>query len=381
MRVLTVTHYFSSHGGGIEIVAGHLCRQWRALGHEVCWAASDADPPPDLRGIKAVPLRSFNLIERITGLPMPILSVPAMRTLWREVKESDSVVIHDSLYLTSIVAMLAARRARKPTALVQHVAEIAFANALLRCLMKLANALITKAMLRSAGRVVFISATTRSFYAGVATKAPPALVFNCVDNSIFQFSQSSVRDSVRSMFGIPKRGKLCMFVGRFVEKKGLQVLRQLAGQRPDVNFVLAGRGPINPVLWGLSNVTVCGDLPQSSLAMLYHTADIFLLPSVGEGYPLVVQEAMACGLPVICGEETARADPGASKWLVGIPVALDEPEKSACLASAAIDDLKMSVEERAAMADYAARTYSWKEMAEQVIKQPEVPHWRTNCSR
>lgn len=374
MRILTVTHYFSTHGGGIEIVAGHLCAQWRAMGHEVVWAASDADPASVLEGIETVPLRSFNFVERATGLPMPILSFPAMCRLWRLVRTSDVVVMHDALYLSSIVALLAARHGRRPAILVQHIAEIAFANVLLRGAMKLANAMVTRPLLRAAGRVVFISATTRDFYAGVTTKAPPVLVFNGVDGGIFHYSRSTSHSSARAMFGISESARLCMFAGRFVQKKGLLILRELARLRQDLHFVLAGRGPIDPRLWGLSNVTVCGDLPQSSLAMLYREADVFLLPSVGEGYPLVIQEAIACGLPVICGAESARADPGASQWLVGVPVVLGEAERSAQLVGAAIDSLKTSEDERAAMADYARRAYNWKRMAEQVLESSGNPH-------
>jgi len=372
MRILTVSHFFSTHGGGIEIVAGHLCAEWQAAGEIVVWAACDADASPDLICIEAVPLRSFNFVERVTGLPMPILTLSAIQALWRSVRASDVMVIHDSLYMTSVVSMLAARCAHKPTILIQHTAEAAFSNVLLRLVMKCATVLVTKPMLRAAEHVIFISATTRDFFAHVATKVPPVLTFNGVDGKIFNFSKSA--PSSRSVFGIPENNTLCTFVGRFVQNKGLEILHELAKLRPDVHFALAGRGPINPVLWGLSNVTVCGHLPQSSLASLYRAADVFLLPSEREGYPLVIQEAMACGLPVICGEESAKADPGASPWLTGVPVALDNPLNSARLISAAIDGLQMDLDRRAAMAAYASDTYCWKKMADQVLSLQGPKH-------
>src|SRR6185295_6348590 len=103
MRILTVTHFFSTHGGGIEMVAGQLCTQWRAMGHDVLWAASDVDQPPCLEGIELVPLTSFNFVERATGLPMPIPTLSAMRKLWRTARASDVVAIHDALYVTSVI--------------------------------------------------------------------------------------------------------------------------------------------------------------------------------------------------------------------------------------------------------------------------------------
>ena len=47
MKLLTVTHYFESHRGGIEIVAGQLAREFARSGMEVTWLATDATAAPD----------------------------------------------------------------------------------------------------------------------------------------------------------------------------------------------------------------------------------------------------------------------------------------------------------------------------------------------
>jgi alpha-maltose-1-phosphate synthase len=359
MRILTVCHFYEAHGGGIERVAGQLCRQFAASGHEAVWAASDADALPS-GAITALPLPCINPTERLTGLPMPIPGWRGLRALVREVGRCDVVIVHDSLYVTSIMTLLAARFRRKPVVLIQHIAGIAFSSPVLRVVMALANVVVTRPMLRAADRLVFISDTVRQELMGDAAWRDYRLVFNGVDGALFYPA------AIPPPVGPASVGPI-LFVGRYVEKKGLAVIRSLAAHRPDLSFHLAGSGPINPASWGLANVRDLGPQSQQALAELYRTAAMLLLPSVGEGYPLVIQEAMACGLPVICGQPSERADPAAAAWLTGVAIDLADPEGSAGRCAEAIDALRLDAAARAAMGAYAARAYNWQAMAGAVL--------------
>jgi len=362
MRVLSVSNFFDTHGGGLERVAAHLNREFVAAGHDVAWAASDADGLP-ASPAKLIGLSCANPTEQITGLPMPIPGPRSVRNLRRAVRDADAVVIHDALYMTSILAMVFAKAAGKPVVLVQHIGSIPFASPLLGMVMSLANFVVTRPMMAAAERLAFISATVRDDLLGVPPRHPSLLVFNGVDQSIFNTRGGSSRDRTRTQWGLPADAPLAVFVGRFVEKKGLRILRLIAQRRPDVHFALLGQGPIDPHEWGLANVHVLGQQPQESIADLYRAADMLLLPSVGEGYPLVVQEAMACGLPVICGDGSAGADPAAGDWLAGVDIDLADPQGSAIRCATAIDALAAAPVDTAAMACYAAETYDWRRMA------------------
>lgn len=355
MRLLTVTHFYETHGGGIERVAGQLNREFQRLGYDTVWAASGEDAPPPADVATPVSMRCFNAVERLTGVPMPLPAGRALSRLSRAVRESDGVIIHDALYATSLAAMLAARLAGKPVVLIQHIAGVPFANPLPRAAMRLANRLVTPRMLAAADQVVFISDTVRQTFARVTFRAPPRLAFNGVDTAVFHAA------------GDAREERLALFVGRFVEKKGLAHLERLARRRTDWRFVFAGSGPIDPARWGLPNVSVERGRSDSSLAELYRRASVLLLPSVGEGYPLVIQEAMACGLPVICGAESARADPDASAWLKSVDVDPGNADATARRLSAALDRPVIDAAERTAMAAYAARTYRWPVLAEVVL--------------
>lgn len=367
MRILTVSHFFESHGGGIERVAAQLSRQFARDGHQAIWAASDQDPPPQ-PPVEVVPLRCANPTEALTGLPMPIPGPGGVRDLARAIAASDVVIIHDALYLTSIFAMFIAKLRGRPVVLMQHIGSIAFCSSAMQALMRLANYLITRPMLHAADRLLFISNEVRRELLGEPARRDSMLLFNGVDASIFHSQDASDRRAIRSRHGLPADATIAIFVGRFVTKKGLQVLEALARQRLDLHIAMVGNGPIRPEGWNLPNIHVLGPQSQQTIAELYGASDLLLLPSVGEGFPLVIQEAMACGLPVVCGDRSARADPAAARWLRGVEIELPDPAISALRCGAAIDGLFVGAPDRTEMVAYAAKTYNWTNMARSIVQ-------------
>ncbi len=372
MKVLLATAYFESHRGGIEIVAGRLARELGRSGANVTWLATDATAPPAAQAGcgRTVPVAAWNITEQKLGVPMPLPGLRGAGAIWRAVAASDCVLLHDSLYLTNVVAMLAARRFGRPVVLVQHIAAVPYANPLLRGLMGLANALIARPMLRASDQVVFISDTVVRHFGSLGFQAKPVLIFNGVDTDVFRLPPAGFdRSSCRRALGLPTGGPLILFVGRFVEKKGLHVIERLARARPELTFALAGWGPIDPAAWGLPNVHVLSTLQGASLAPLYQASDVFILPSVGEGLPLVLQEALACGRPVICGAETATADPAARGMIEGVAIDGADADKTAAAFAAKIDhilareagaDVTVAAMARHA---YVQTHYSWTEAA------------------
>ncbi|MGE0109890.1 MAG: glycosyltransferase family 4 protein, partial [Bdellovibrionales bacterium] len=129
---------------------------------------------------------------------------------------------------------------------------------------------------------------------------------NGVDLRTFQPPIPENRRFLREQFALKRDQPVFLFVGRFVEKKGLAVLHLLAKALPMCRFWMVGNGPISPENWLLPNVHVFRNRVNLSLTELYHAADLLVMPSYGEGFPLVIQEAMACGLPVLCSKETAQ---------------------------------------------------------------------------
>ncbi len=250
IRVLIGTAYFESHRGGIEIVAGMLARELqrqRGSGYLVCGrclAAARDRIPAAAHHCPSAPGTSRSAGS---GCRCPCRDPGVSRPSGASVRAADTVLLHDSLYPTNVVAMLAARWHRKPVVLAQHIAAVPYSNPLLRGIMGAANALIARPMLATADQVVFISAAVAGHFAQVPFKAAPRLIFNGVDTDVFRLPPAGFdKGRARASLGLPIDRRVVLFVGRFVEKKGLHLIERLARCRSDLTFALAGWGPIDP---------------------------------------------------------------------------------------------------------------------------------------
>jgi glycosyltransferase involved in cell wall biosynthesis len=311
MRVLLVTHYYPEHRGGVEIIAGQLARRLAGRGIELVWAASHCDPPPAWAGVTALPIRSWNGLEKRLGIPLPIWSLGGLRRVARAVEQADIVHLHDSLYLGNLIAYLAARRRQIPVIVTQHIGLVPYRNRALRGLMTLANHTVGRLTLGGCDKVVFYSDEVRSYFARFTRfRESPQMISNGVDRDLFFPSDVLDRQALRARLGLTADRPCVLFVGRFVEKKGLPVLHRLAEHFPQYDWLFIGWGPDEPAQWRLPHVRQIGSATQQEVADYYRAADLLVLPSVGEGFPLVIQEALSCGLPVLTSVETARACPG-----------------------------------------------------------------------
>jgi len=364
-RVVLVTHYYPAHRGGVERIAGQLAERLAAAGAaRIEWHASDCDAPPaPAHGLEPHPASSWNWAERRLGLPYPVWSLAALRRLWRACRDADVVHVHDCLYLCCVVAFAAAWRGGRPVLVTQHIGHVPYRNPLLRALLGAANRVLGRWVLGGAEQVVFESESVRAYFSRlVHFRRPPLLVQNGVDTELFLPAPPEQRLQLRARLGVPPATPLLLFLGRFVEKKGLPVLRELARRLPHARLLLAGWGPLDPADWRLSNVMVVRSPGTGELAALYQAADLLLLPSVGEGFPLSVQEAMACGTPALIGAETAAGCPHADAALLAEATGgADTAERWSARLEALLASPQILAELRPRAARFAREHWSWEQ--------------------
>lgn len=164
----------------------------------------------------------------------------------------------------------------------------------------------------------------------------------------------SRRDTLRRELGL--EGTTFIYVGRLWWGKGINYLLDAfeAVQRElveEVSLLLVGDGPEEAMVRqtctrrGMRNVVFAGFKQKAELPSYYSLADVFVFPTLGDPYGLVVDEAMACGLPVIstsaAGEIRDRIEEGVNGYIV--------PPEDATTLAVSMRKLAESAELRARM--------------------------------
>lgn len=108
-----------------------------------------------------------------------------------------------------------------------------------------------------------------------------------------------------------------LFVGRFAFNKGIDILAQAVkelnaeGYQNKLEFNLVGKGPLFDEYvkeYNFPNLHFLGFASDPQLIELYKSNDVFVLPTLFEGMPTVVLEAMAYGMPIIVTDTGATTE-------------------------------------------------------------------------
>ena len=131
----------------------------------------------------------------------------------------------------------------------------------------------------------------------------------------------------RKVLGITDHKRVFLFAGKFEPKKDplmlINVFKKLLQKYPDIHLILIGDGVLKPEIEKASlididdsltdnrpSITILPFQNQSLMPIVYRLADIYVLPSKGpeETWGLGINEAMACGKPVLVSSKCGAAN-------------------------------------------------------------------------
>ncbi|WP_286958189.1 MULTISPECIES: glycosyltransferase [Arsenicicoccus] len=298
MRVLQVVSLVSPQGeyGGPTRVALAQCRALRDAGHDVVLAAGSWGYDPVPREVDGVRVRLFHAVAPMPGSFYGLASPGLVSFVARAGATADAVHVHLARDLVTLPAALATHLRRRPYVLQTHGMVIPSRNPLAGPL----DLTMTRRVLRGAGRVFYLTDAERESLQEVATPLRLEHLRNGID--------LPPRTPLPSLTGAAPR---VLFLARVQARKRpldfVEMAVRLAPRHPGVRFRMVGpdeglgeevRAAI--ARSGLGDRLVWdGPLPPDQTAAAMRAADIYVLPSVDEPYPMSVLEAMSLGRPVV----------------------------------------------------------------------------------
>lgn len=141
-----------------------------------------------------------------------------------------------------------------------------------------------------------------------------------VDNKFFCRSAAErfkARAKVRRELKIPSEACVILFVGKFIQRKRAQdvvlAFQRICAIRSNVFLVMVGSGPMAAQIQEIAvemcreRIIFAGFKNQSEIPEIFAASDMLIVPSEDEPWGLIVNEAMAAGLPVIASDQVGSA--------------------------------------------------------------------------
>ncbi len=281
--------------GGTEIATGEIAKQLARLGHEVHVITCVNS------GVTKYDIEQGFYVHHAKSIGIPILdSITNFINTLLIVRRINPDIMHAQMVLLGFHVWLIKKLLKKPYVIYGRGSDIyIYLSPRLR-------KLLAKLALTDADAVIALTNDMKQALQKLHRREV-ILIPNGVD--IDKFSTLS-REEARSKFNIKDNERMLIFVGRLTPIKGVRFLIKamalIRQQHLGVRLLIVGDGEERQNLEELADklnlkkwVSFLGQTPSERIPEYMVASDIFVLPSLSEGFPLTILEAMASGLPIV----------------------------------------------------------------------------------
>jgi len=304
LQVVTLVSPDGAYGGPVRVAVNQL-RELQRLGHDVELVAGcrgfGASTPTSIDGVR---VRLFEVWQPLPRLGYAGLSAQGLSKYVRNrLSEVDVVHVHLARDLITMPVAAAVAKSTTPLILQTHGMILKPRNLQGRVF----DTVLTKQVLRKAALTLTLTAAEAS---NIAEVAGPDLRLEAIANGV---PSPAVKQAAPTTLNV-------LFLARLHERKRplmfVQMAKQLIDEGFDVTFSIVGpdEGEAPSVtrfieLHGLGNRIVWeGALaPEDTLSRIAECS-IYVLPSIGEVFPMSVLEAMSIGRPVVITSSNGLAE-------------------------------------------------------------------------
>lgn len=391
------------HCGGAENAAYYLALEIAKRGHDITVFTTSTTSKFLFEEHDSLKIRRYgtNLKIGTSNLSWRQFTVPVDQSF-------DIIHTHFDLAPGPLAGVKYAKSSHLPLVITYHGDWIDTYGGLIRRLgVTLFNRLLVNRILNSADTIISPSATNieRSPFLKLC-RDKTVVIPNGVHIQDIAFSKSYVNDSeylriyqnensvsqklaplelqafpskskYRDILNLPPEKKIVLFLGNLTLQKGPQILlnamKIVQKRHPDICLVFSGSGPLKANLIDATtrselngNVIFTDYIPRDMTSLYYHAADIFVLPSFAEAFPLTLLEAESAGLPIVATNVGGIPDivnDGVNGLIVKAGDAKDLADKITRL----LGDSKLR-EEMGMRGQMLAKQYSWEMVADKTEK-------------
>lgn len=257
--------------------------------------------------------------EEIEKLGGKVILIPPYQKLFRYhkelkriLKEGNYKIVHSHINTLSVFSLFAAKCAKVPV-------RIAHSHSTTNKKEKKKN--LMKQVLKPFSKLFATDYMCCSELAGrwlfgdkLYNEGKIYLLNNAIDLKKFEYNEK-IREEVRKELNIDEKTFVMGHIGRFVEQKNhsflIDIFYELQKEKQNAVLILVGQGPLQDdmkekveQLELSNNVMFLGQ--RNDAARLYQAIDVFVLPSLYEGLPVVGVEAQAAGLLCVLSDDMTK---------------------------------------------------------------------------
>lgn len=235
----------------------------------------------------------------ISKLQLPFFMLSLLLKTRKYTKKCD--VIHAQWALAALIGVFYKKLYKKPLVLTTRGADIT---------MSLKSKLLRKILIYVLNNCDAITTICGDFKDQMVKLGIKPDKITRISNGIDSEFKPRDKELIRKRLKLPKDKKIILFVGWLIERKGIRYLVKaispIIKKHKDTIFLIVGEGILKEELEKIieknnikKNVFFLGSKNPNEIPYWMNAADIFILPTLSDGRPNTVIEAMACGVPTI----------------------------------------------------------------------------------
>lgn len=346
--------------GGLGIHVHEMSKEQTKMGHDVTVYTASEGAKSAYEAPEGYYVRNFKPFAKILGNSiMPELFVD----LVKDQSKHDIVHAHSHLFFSTNLSAVARKLGSTPLVITDHGLNSQTAPKWFQDLYSSTGAKLTFA---AADKVICYTETEKNELVNIGVESQKIkVIHNGIDTDLFVPLKETSFDK-----------KNLLWVGRYAKGKGLDYLIDafsiLKTRHPDISLTLVGKGPekdhITQKIHDLnleSSIIMKDFVPNSKIVGMYQNSSVFVLPSLEEGVPRTILEAMSCGIPVICSKLPQLVDivNGA-----GVLVPVKDYQTLADSISEALSDSSLAIKFGENGRRRVVENYSWKDTVNRTVQ-------------